>query len=267
MPSISQEKLRRLAARSIRVLNRHKEAAPAVSAYVGTLDAAAQAFIVAFDEVHSSRPSRGATRRSGKEGTEQLVKTLRMWLALVDKDVTSFDRSNYLLRPVVTDDVVADGEQLLAVVEDFATGAGDPLPYADELRTDLEAAIDAARADYVSHNASRAELASLLSDARTKAEAFYEELVAFRRTLRAFLGSTHPDFGLLRNKAARPGSVASEDEDIGANDTVEDESATAARLGAEPAATDESTEDAASAAADSTGNSDPNETEVEAEAS
>ena len=104
MPSISQEKLRRLAARSIRVLNRHKEAAPAVGAYVGSLDTSAQAFVAAFDQVHSSRPARGASRSTGKEGTEHLVKTLRMWIALVDKDVPSFDRSNYLMRPVVTDD-------------------------------------------------------------------------------------------------------------------------------------------------------------------
>ncbi len=258
MPSISQEKLRRLAARSIRVLNRHKDAAPAVGAYVGSLDTSAQAFVAAFDQVHSARPARGASRSSGKEGTENLVKTLRMWIALVDKDVPSFDRSNYLLRPVVTDDVVADGEQLLAVVEDYATGEGQGLSYADELRADVEAAIEAARADYVSHNANRAEFAALLSDARTKAEAFYEELVAFRRTLRAFLGSTHPDFGLLRNKAARPGASESDEDDIGANDTVEDESATAARLGAEPGSPDTGAETPAETEV---------ETEVEAEAS
>lgn len=246
MPSISQEKLRRLAARSIRVLNRHKEAAPAVGAYVGSLDTSAQAFVAAFDQVHSSRPARGASRSTGKEGTEHLVKTLRMWIALVDKDVPSFDRSNYLLRPVVTDDVVADGEQLLAVVEDYASGQGQALPYADDLRAEVEAAIEAARADYVSHNVNRAEFSTQLADARAKAEAFYEELVAFRRTLRAFLGSTHPDFGLLRNKAVRPGTSETEDDEIGANDTVEDESATAVRLGAVP---------------------DGNETEVSAEAS
>ena len=60
------------AARSIRVLNRHKDAAPAVGAYVGSLDTSAQAFVAAFDQVHSSSPGRGASRSSGKVGTEKL---------------------------------------------------------------------------------------------------------------------------------------------------------------------------------------------------
>ncbi len=223
MPAISQEQLRRLAARSIRVLNRQKDAAPAIGAYVGSLDVEAREFIAAYDLVRTSASARRNTRASGVEETEKLVQTLRMWIAHVNKDVPSFDRGDYLLRPTVTDDVVADAERLLDVVQDHQE-TGGALTWVDAFTVDLEAALEATRATMGQHNDKRANLSEYLADAREKAEKFYEELVAFRRTIRAFLGSTHADVGLLRNRSSRG---TGEDEDL---DTVEDLEATAASL-------------------------------------
>ncbi len=219
MPSVSQESLRRIAARAIRVLGRHKDKTAALGAYVGTLDVEAQEFIDAYDAVRSSIPKRNARRSGGKEDTAALVQTLRMWL---------FDRTKYLIRPTVTDDVLADAERMLDSVEEYGENAGAALPYAEAMQLEVEAAVDVVRNAYTSHNSNRAELSQLLSDARKKAEAFYDELVAFRRTLRAFLGSTHPDYALIRNRHATSSS------DDGGDDTIEDLADTAEAIAGEP---------------------------------
>ena len=73
MPSVSQENLRRLAARSIRVLQRHKDAEPAIGAYVGSLDVEAQEFIDAYDLVHTSAAKRRERRNNGVEETDRVV--------------------------------------------------------------------------------------------------------------------------------------------------------------------------------------------------
>ena len=222
MPVVSQVTLRRLAARALRVLERHKDTEPAIGALVGSLDVDAKAFIEAYDAVMSGSPSRRLGSSSSSAPVDALVKKQRMWLALLTKDVPQFKRSEYLQNKGVADDVATSTSQLLGAVEDYNSAAAEPLPYTDELTADLEAALSELQGSVGARNTARADYSALLATARQRAEAFYRELIALRSTLSAAVGRAHPDYRLLRNPSGQTGD--------GESDTVADDLEEAAGL-------------------------------------
>ena len=211
MSTISQVTLRRLAARALRVLERHKDREPAVGALVGSLDVDAKAFIAAYDAVMGGAPGRKMGRMSGDEQLDALVRKLRMWLALMAKDIPKFRRSDYLQSYTVPDDVISSAETILEAVESYNGSAKEPLAYTEQLTTDIETALGELRATVGSHNDGRAAFSELLETARTEAENFHQELIALRRTLEASVGRQHPDYRLIRNPAWSSGEAETDE--------------------------------------------------------
>ena len=212
MGRITQVQLRRLAARALRVLERHQERQPALKAFVGSLDLDAKAFIEAYDTVVSGTSARKRRREGGEESTKELVHKMRMWFAHLAKDIPTFERSAYLARPTVVDDVISDTERLLSAVEEHQNATGGALAYGDMLKEDIEAALEAVLAAYGSHANNRSEYALALKRAREMAKAFHAELVAFRHTLGSELGRSHPDYLMLRSSAKQQGD--GEDDEV-----------------------------------------------------
>ena len=245
MPAISQVTLRRLAARALRVLERHKQREPAIGALVGSLDVDAKAFIDAYDAVMSGSPARRFGSTSGSAQIEALVKKQRMWLALLTKDVPQFKRAEYLKNTAVADDVIASAQQLLGAVEDYNATAPEPLAYAEDLSTDLETALSELQQMVGARNDARADHTELLATARRSADAFYRELIALRSTLSAAVGRSHPDYRLLRNPSGQSGDG---EEDTVADDLEEAAGLSGAGMRAEVAVDGEANTDDAAAA-------------------
>lgn len=228
MATISQVTLRRLAGRSVAVLERHKDRQPALGAFVGSLDTDAHAFIEAYDAVMAGTSGRKRRSATGTSAVKELARKARMWLAHLHKDVPNFDRSEFLRAPSVSDDVINDAKRMLAVADEYEQNRAGELPYAEAMRADLEEAIAALHLADQSHTNNRSEFAQMLKTARDAAMAFHQELVAFRRTLAAEVGRKHPDYQRLRMAVAQSGSNAAEED--GEQDTVADDLAHAAGM-------------------------------------
>jgi hypothetical protein len=191
----------------IRVFDRHKEAEPAIAAFEPTLLPAAGGFNEAYDDAQAQSVSRAKAMGAGHGAVDTLFRKGQGWLGLLAKDVPGFDPSSFGDTRNVPDDVIRDAQQILRVV-DRAVADGVELPYAEALRSDLEPAIAAAQAEWGGAGESRADEARLIKAVREAAATFRAELIAFRRTLRAHVGTSHPDYQKLR-----AGKVSTPDED------------------------------------------------------
>lgn len=214
MPAISTWKLRRLSSRALRVFERRKATEPAIAAFEPTLLPVADAFMEAYDKARAHRMSRAQAMGTGKGAIGELLRKMRAWTGLLARDVTAFQRGEYGDSPKVPDDVIHDAQNLVRVVRNRAD-EGAPLSYQDGLIADLEPAIAAAQAEWGTAGTSSSTQSELLEEARKAADAFNTELIAFRRVLRALIGSSHPDYQKLRS--ARVTSPDADDDEVAAS--------------------------------------------------
>jgi hypothetical protein len=210
---------RRLASRALRVLNRHKETQPAIGAYENTLSVSAAQFIAHYDKARAFEATRAKSMKGGKGATRELLMKLRGWTALVQKYIDGFDRSTYGDKHEVPDDVISDAENFLLILDEHNSTEETPLAVTDALKADLEAALEAARAEWFGAGDASSEQESLRKMVRDSGETFQGDLVSFRQTLRAFLGKTHVDYRKLRVLRA---TVEDEDDDAVARDLPDD---------------------------------------------
>jgi hypothetical protein len=226
MAAVADWKLRRLSGRAIQVLERHKAAEPAIAAFEPSLVPAAQAFKDAYDKARAHRVSRAMATGTGDEAIASLLKTMRGWLGPLAKDIPGFDARDFGNKPNVHDDVIADAHRLLQVV-DRVVEDGVELAYIEALHQDLEPAIATAEVEVGALGTCGADQAVLTRAVREAAATLQAELVAFRRTLRAHIGTSHPDYHRLR--ATR---VSTDDhEDDVAEDLEPEEQATPTEIG------------------------------------
>lgn len=95
---------------------------------------------------------------------------------------------------------------------------------------DLRAALDSAKADSRVVGDRTAEEADMRAAVRETAERFHRDLIAFRRTLRAHVGRSHPEYQKLR--VVRVRTTDGDDDEI-AEELLEE-------FGSTPASPDES---------------------------
>jgi hypothetical protein len=196
------------------VFDRHKEAEPAFAAFEPTLVPAAEGFNEAYDEAETHTVSRAVAMGTGRTASDTLYRKMQGWVGLLAKDVPGFDVTTFTETRNVPDDVIRAAQQVMRVA-DRAVADGVELPYAEALRSDLEPAIAAAQAEWGDAGTSRADEAKLLKAVRDAASTLQAELIAFRRTLRAHLGTSHPDYQKLRaSKVATPDE---DDDEVAAN--------------------------------------------------
>ncbi len=197
MATLPQWMLRRLAPRALRVLERQEQREPALAAHRGRVGASAETFIAAYDGVSTFVSASGPSRSGQTESIDQLKRKLSGWTPLLVDDLAGFDRGDFAADGAVPDDLFQRVERLIKIVEANGTEGGS-VPYAQALIDDLQAALDEAKADSKVLGASSSEEADLRSAARVAADVFHRDLIAFRRTLRAHVGRSHPEYQKLR---------------------------------------------------------------------
>ncbi len=100
----------------------------------------------------------------------------------------------------VPEDMYADAKNILDLIEAHEADSDKVLSYKEKLKGDLEPVMAAVLEEVQATEGTRQELAALQAQTRETAEAFRRDLIAFRATLRAARGHSHPDYQALRTR-------------------------------------------------------------------
>jgi hypothetical protein len=202
MAAPSYWKLRRIGARTLRVLSRRKSESQAIAAHEPALAAKVQAYAAAFDHaIAAASPPAAVTA---------LYTAVKGWLPILTRDIDAFDATDFGGSPELPEDVMADARRLAERVRDHQDVHGAALPYRDQCVAALGAAVTAAAREVEAREAADAKLRAAVAGLRTAGEALEAELQGVRRTLSARLGRQDPDFQKLRPQRAH---VADADDD------------------------------------------------------
>lgn len=210
---VSQKKLRELAERAVRVIERHTSHV-SVRAAATSLVPAAEAFAKGYDEGFKFWSDQSSEMEGRRASMVALDKLLKSSLAIVQLVAPGFDTSELTATVETPDRLMVNARRVLEVL----AHAGDSVPEGQALIAALKEAADKAEEHLAAAHTSRVELQQSQATVRELAIAFNRELVALRRILRATVGTHHLDFQALR--ASRVKSVDIEDED---DTVVEDE--------------------------------------------
>lgn len=210
MASTPQWKLRRLAARAQRILERRSSESPAIAAFNNTLLPVATDFITTYDGVKRFNARWQKELREGHGAVADLVAAIRAWLPRLSKDIPHFDRSTFA-DTSVPDDVIEDAERLRDTVEAHqelaaqSENALTPLPYAADLLGHLDPVYAAALKEWHEAEEANAQYQQALAATRALAGQLQRELVLFRETLVMLVGRSDVDYQKLRDaRAATP---------------------------------------------------------------
>jgi hypothetical protein len=205
MANMTLWKLRRLASRAVRVVDRRATDSPALAAFAPRLKPTANAFIAAYDKARTYEAAWRNEMTQGKSAVAELLKCMRSWLPLLQRDIPGFDSASFGDRPTVPDDVLEDAGRMHDMVHDAVDAGGQPLAYRDALLADLEPKKQRAPKEWAEVEAADKQLQALLASVRAAADTFNKELIAFRNTLAAVVGRRDKDYQKLRtDKAHRP---------------------------------------------------------------
>lgn len=202
MASCPLWKLRRLAPRVKRVLERRKGDSPALAAHEATLGPAVTAFIKDYDAASIYEP---VWRRESAERASALVtlrQAIQAWVPLVQRDVVGFDGQD-LVSSRVPDDVIEGGNRLYDIVTDYRDAAGQPLAYQAACLSALDQALKAATKEIAEAEVADVTYQGLQAAVRASAATFDQGLIAFRRTLGAVVGRSDRDYQKLRAERAQ----------------------------------------------------------------
>ena len=200
-----QWKLRRLAPRAARILKRRSGTSPVMGAHATTIVPQVEAFMAAYDGTVKYQSTWKRDMAEGRGAIAALLKQLHAWVPLLVRDVPGFDGSIYGDHPQVPDDVLEDGERLLAVLEEARTATSEPLPYRQQALDALTPLVQAAAKEWTEAETADREYQTMLTNLRTQADGLQRNLVALRRSLLAESGRNDKDYQKLRaEKAALP---------------------------------------------------------------
>lgn len=202
----------RLAARGLEILERHKDREPALSVFAQTLGVSASSFMELYDRMQVVAASQSAVTAGRNTAVAHLRRKLRGWVAILVNDIPGFDPSMYGDKPDVPEDMINDAKSIFTALAEHESAGGEAPFYKDTLIEDLQAAIDAARQEHTHAAGAHAGLAELRIAVREAASKLQADLVAFRRTLLAHVGRSHPDYQKLRVSQSRTLVVADEEE-------------------------------------------------------
>jgi hypothetical protein len=212
MPNHPMWKLRRLAPRAKRVLERRKSEAPVLAAYEPKLFPAADLFVAYYDLAAHYKSTWQREMQEGRNAIAVLGNSVRSWVPLVMSDVVNLDTSDFADSPVA-DDVILGAERLLTQVEAHSDAAGNSLSYRDSLVLDIRTRLEAGLKERREAEAADRRFQQTLADARGSADAFEAVLQAFRKSLGLAVGRHDKDYQKLRIQRA---AQRDEDDDPGA---------------------------------------------------
>ncbi|MBU1241435.1 hypothetical protein KKF84_07480 [Myxococcota bacterium] len=195
-------KLRRLAARCLRVLDRKKGTDPVFTAFEFSVRPVAANFIKAFDEIGKAKATLSKEREEGRSAVDRLFVITRAWLPLLKRDIPGFDTMEFTSTRAVLDDILEDAIRLHGMVTDYAEGSPTPLSYAADCLASLDTAINSAQKEITEAEQSDVTYQSLSRALRDMATDLEKQMVAFRRTLAVVSGRADKDYQKLRLERA-----------------------------------------------------------------
>lgn len=213
MASSPQWKLRRLAPRTLRIIERRKGEQPILAAYEATLVPAARSLIETYDAAGRYQSTWRKEMNEGRGASQALLTAMRGWLPIVQRDVPGFDGASYGDKPQVPDDVIEDAGRLCDVVAEHEADGKTPLTYAKSLLAAMVPLLQAAQKEWHEAEAADKKYQSLLAQSRAAAEAFDAQLKPFRRSLVSIVGNSDADYQKLRATRAH---LSDTEDDAGA---------------------------------------------------
>jgi hypothetical protein len=197
MTKVPQWKLRRLASRAIRVLDRKINEDPVFKAYEYALRPVARDFIKCYDDISKYSVTLTQEREQSKKAARKLFEVTRIWLPLLKRDVKNFNDQSYR-NTTVTDDILEDGNRLFDFVTDYTDENGNQLPYSQDILEGLEPLLNSALKEITEAEQADSTYQLLSRATRENASKLQQELVAFRRTIAIFSGRNDKDYQKLR---------------------------------------------------------------------
>lgn len=193
-------KLRRLAPRAKRVLDRHKDRQAALQAYLLTLLPAADAFMDTYDRLRTLTATRGQELAQGKAAVATVVDKMASWAAQLGAigAIEDFDPRDFGDNPAVPDDVLSDADALVDIVQTQLETEPESIPFGQALIDDMVPAVESAKQEWVEATGLKSDHQELVNQNRENARVLSGLLVAFRRSIARVLGRNHPDYQTLR---------------------------------------------------------------------
>jgi hypothetical protein len=216
MPTLhtAQWLLRRLASRCIRVHARQRHKSPGLAAFDNTLPVFATRYMELFDALRQRAKVRKAKHHQGKRAIAKLLQTMRIWTPVVARDIRAVRTSEFGMSASVPDDVLRDAKELARYAVAHRDRAGNPLSYAQTLEQDIGAAIAIAEAQWDEAEEAQESYGALREELVEAGVSLQTELVAYRKTLKAVIGRTSPDYMKLRTGHVR--TADNDDDDLAA---------------------------------------------------
>ncbi|HTM46204.1 MAG TPA: hypothetical protein VL137_14690, partial [Polyangiaceae bacterium] len=210
----SQKRLRELAQRSQRIVERHKGLDVNTAGLGETLTPAAQAYIDAYDAGVNKAAALDLAMAKGRASVADLNQRIRSCLVLVRRAVPEYDLAQIDGTVDRPDRLIANATQIVALL----TQAGDGVRQSQSVIEALQQAVLKAEEQWAQAQVARVELQKAQGLTREHALVFHRELVTLRGVLRALLGTHHFDYQMLRTSRVIKGAAI---EDDGAQEVVE----------------------------------------------
>lgn len=210
---IRQKKLRRLAGRALRVLERHIAAHPALQILEPTLRPAVSDFVVAHSAVAGHRTNASGQTSVIHRAATTLRDRMQLWAALVQHGMPDLDPDTLRVTVGPPDDLLNAAADMLGMLDDESTRIGS-LAYAQEMRADIAGAMELLTAEQQALQDSLAREQQLRAAARLAGARLHDELIALRLVLAKLLGRSHRDYQKLRmTKGAGAAGLQADDDD------------------------------------------------------
>jgi len=169
---------------------------PALEIQTPRLLQAAESFASEADALASVESNVDAARQARAAKAKALYDRMRIWFALLTRDMSDFVASAYAGTPVLVEDLISDGQAFMRKVSAHRPA----LPYAEALIADVTAATNALQAAYKAEQALRTERVQQKVLEDKAAAVLAAELVAYRRMLRRTVGRTHLHYRMLTRR-------------------------------------------------------------------
>jgi len=205
--NVTQNKLRVLCERALRIYERHEQSDLVISTFGSTLVPAAQAYIQAYDDSRMHIATRNADMEAGHRVIDMLHGRIRTWIPVLSRDISGLSLGEMLARTDSPDHVIGDAQRLLSTVE----AKKGSLLYAEKFLSDIGEALSIAREDWSVARTAIVEQQGLYKQVRELGAKASSELVAFRRVLRSVIGSSHHDYQSLRRTRIKQASDETEE--------------------------------------------------------
>jgi hypothetical protein len=193
---LSQYKLRRLAARTIRVALTH-EGNSSVSVIKPVITLSAENFMTSYDKALRLEKE---SLREYKEGRDAILKFKLSIGELVPAiNINLPDFAAKVDTQSVPDDMF---ESVSMLIDDLIDLEQKPEPITVTVIPALENALITAEKEWREAETSRVDLQESQRVLRTNADAFYNDLKLFRRTLASTIGRNHYDYKKLKDNNA-----------------------------------------------------------------